>query len=322
VSVGWSIEGVLLCWLALRARVGLLQVAAVALGLIGLSKAMGFDVQFYTTTPDAFLNARFISGLLSALLLGAQGVLHRRFALRGEGADDLDAWRFLAPLAAMAVVGVVGADLFWTLGDDTIWSWLGTGMTLVVVALLHAAVFREALLVRGLLLLALAGLLVLAGVWWEVAGGMYRIGSNLPFLVMIGLAVALFVLSPRCLGERGGPEEFSSKLQLGSVFAVVWLVTVELYRLPGHWDQVLVTIWWAVSAITLVLYGLMRRRKKSRYGGLVLFGAMTVKVLLVDLSALSGLERIIAFIGAGVLLLLLSFVYQRAAERLSAEEAA
>ncbi|HMO04427.1 MAG TPA: DUF2339 domain-containing protein [Kiritimatiellia bacterium] len=322
VSVGWSIEGVLLCWLALRARVGLLQVAAVLLGLIGLGKAMGFDVQFYTTTPDAFLNARFISGLLAALLLGAQGVLHRRHAQVGVGHDELDGWRFLAPLAALAVVSVVGADLFWTLGDDHFWSWLGTGSVLVAVALLHAAVFREALLVRGLLVLALAGVLVLAGVWWELADGLHRIGINLPFLVMIGLAVALFVLSPRCLGEQGGPEEFSSKLQLGSVFAVVWLVTVELYRLPGHWDQVLVTIWWAVSAITLVLYGLMRQRKKSRYGGLLLFGAMTVKVLLVDLSALSGLERIIAFIGAGVLLLVLSFVYQRAAERLSAEEAA
>jgi uncharacterized membrane protein len=50
-----------------------------------------------------------------------------------------------------------------------------------------------------------------------------------------------------------------------------------------------------------------------------LFAIMTAKVLFVDLASLSGLYRIAAFFGAGVLLLALSFVYQRIALRLTRE---
>jgi uncharacterized membrane protein len=46
----------------------------------------------------------------------------------------------------------------------------------------------------------------------------------------------------------------------------------------------------------------------------------TIKVMLNDMAALDGLERISAFIGAGALLLFLSFIYQRAAARLNEAE--
>jgi uncharacterized membrane protein len=53
-----------------------------------------------------------------------------------------------------------------------------------------------------------------------------------------------------------------------------------------------------------------------RWQGLALFGFTTLKVFLSDLSDLSGIYRIMSAIALGVVLLIVSFVYQR---KLSAE---
>jgi len=44
---------------------------------------------------------------------------------------------------------------------------------------------------------------------------------------------------------------------------------------------------------------------------MVLFGVTVLKVFLVDLSALGGIYRILGFIGVGLVLLAVSFIYQR-----------
>jgi uncharacterized membrane protein len=49
--------------------------------------------------------------------------------------------------------------------------------------------------------------------------------------------------------------------------------------------------------------------------GLILFGLTTLKVLFVDSSELKGIERIAAFMVTGVLLLVLSFIYQKVSAR-------
>ena len=48
-----------------------------------------------------------------------------------------------------------------------------------------------------------------------------------------------------------------------------------------------------------------------RWQGLVLFGITTLKVFFSDLSYLSGLYRIASSIALGVVLLIVSFLYQR-----------
>ena len=90
------------------------------------------------------------------------------------------------------------------------------------------------------------------------------------------------------------------------------VVTIEILRKNNDWANTAVTVLWAVCALTLIFYGMKRRRAAYRYFGLILFGLTTLKVLLIDSSGLRGLERIAAFLVTGVLLLILSFVYQKA----------
>ena len=88
--------------------------------------------------------------------------------------------------------------------------------------------------------------------------------------------------------------------------------------LKTSWRQPALTIFWAVSALALVGAGLYRHRRYLRLAGLALFGIATVKVFIVDLGDLHGLQRVAAFLGAGILLLILSFAYQKVAPLLMA----
>jgi uncharacterized membrane protein len=64
-------------------------------------------------------------------------------------------------------------------------------------------------------------------------------------------------------------------------------------------------------SIVLMLYGIWRSRQAIRLTAIALFGVVTLKIFIYDLSFLATLYRIFSFIGLGVLLLLVSYLYQR-----------
>jgi len=331
VSVGWSIEGVILCWFALRARIPLLQFAALLLGAIGLLKSLLFDMQFYETAATLFLNARFVSGLLAAVLLGVQGAIHRRYA-EGEVDETSDLWTILPPMAVLGVLAVFGADIFWTLGTDRVEAWLLSSLVLLVVAVVCAMMTDRvpmlSQLTRGLLFLVPAKLLLDVLILSDLSGWTSgRLFLNGYFAALAAMSIFMIVVPPVLIRRStslasGTGVGFATTLNLTALISGILIVTAEIYRMEGSWNQTIVTIWLAACAITLVAIGLIRRYRPHRYAGLWIFGAATLKVLVVDLEALDGLERIAAFMGVGVLLLILSFVYQRAAARLAGEEEA
>jgi len=69
---------------------------------------------------------------------------------------------------------------------------------------------------------------------------------------------------------------------------------------------------WAAYAGVLVGIGIRRRYAPIRYFAIALFGLTLAKVFIVDLETLGGIYRIAGFIVVGVILLLVSFLYQRA----------
>ena len=63
----------------------------------------------------------------------------------------------------------------------------------------------------------------------------------------------------------------------------------------------IVTVSWTVAALVLLVRGI--DRKSLRVAGLVLVGAAVAKLLLFDMAALDGIARVLALIGAGLVLL-------------------
>lgn len=80
--------------------------------------------------------------------------------------------------------------------------------------------------------------------------------------------------------------------------------------------ELTISVLWTLYASGLVFAGVKMASPLLRWQGLVLFGFTTLKVFLSDLADLSGIYRIMSAIALGVVLLIVSFVYQR---KLSAE---
>jgi uncharacterized membrane protein len=71
------------------------------------------------------------------------------------------------------------------------------------------------------------------------------------------------------------------------------------------------SIAWALYAFALLLIGMRKQTRWVRYSGVALLVVTLAKLFLHDLSSLSQLYRIGAFIGVAIILIVASFVYQR-----------
>ena len=105
------------------------------------------------------------------------------------------------------------------------------------------------------------------------------------------------------------------------VLAFVWLNGV-LLRSLHHWAdvpyrlepmmrsvvvQASISVFWTVIALALMVYATRIARRALWMTGAALMGVVVVKLLLIDLGHLSGIERIVSFIGVGVLMLVIGY---------------
>jgi uncharacterized membrane protein len=103
------------------------------------------------------------------------------------------------------------------------------------------------------------------------------------------------------------------------------LLSVEVYdffrfRSPGHapgWGdshysyQLSLSVLWALYASLLTAAGIFKRIRGARILGILLLGVTVLKVFLLDLSELQTFYRVISFIVLGLLLLAVSYGYNR-----------
>jgi uncharacterized membrane protein len=80
------------------------------------------------------------------------------------------------------------------------------------------------------------------------------------------------------------------------------------------------TILWGVYSMGLIVYGIWRRHKLVRFYAIGLFGVTLLKLYLIDLADISTSGKIISFIALGLLLLIISFMYQKFKHVLFAED--
>jgi hypothetical protein len=78
-------------------------------------------------------------------------------------------------------------------------------------------------------------------------------------------------------------------------------------------QELALSTFWLLYALGLLVAGMQRRSAPTRWQALVLLAVVIVKVFLFDLSFLDRFYRIMSFLLLGVVLLLISFFYQRRA---------
>jgi uncharacterized membrane protein len=75
--------------------------------------------------------------------------------------------------------------------------------------------------------------------------------------------------------------------------------------------QIAISTVWLLYSIILMLFGIFKRIKVIRLTAMCLFGISIIKIFVIDLSFLDQPYRIISFIGLGLILLFVSFLYQK-----------
>jgi uncharacterized membrane protein len=88
------------------------------------------------------------------------------------------------------------------------------------------------------------------------------------------------------------------------------LATADRSRLANLQQLSLSGVWLLYSAVLMSL-GIWRRFRGMRFAAIALFGITILKIFIYDLSFLQTLYRIFSFIGLGVILLAVSYIYQK-----------
>jgi uncharacterized membrane protein len=84
----------------------------------------------------------------------------------------------------------------------------------------------------------------------------------------------------------------------------------EITRLENL-EQLSLSASWLFFSIVLMIWGIWKRTRNLRIMSIVLFGVAILKIFIYDLSFLDTLYRIGSFVGLGVILLFVSYLYQR-----------
>lgn len=87
-----------------------------------------------------------------------------------------------------------------------------------------------------------------------------------------------------------------------------------------QWQGIAITLLWIVLAVGLFIAGILLRRSWPRLAALLLMGATLAKLVIIDSSRFSTVEKIAGYLLIGTLLLVLSFLYQKYKGRLFGNE--
>lgn len=105
---------------------------------------------------------------------------------------------------------------------------------------------------------------------------------------------------------------------------VLWLASSELINimdLSGSTRsyKLGLSILWGMYSLLVIVIGIWKKRKYLRIGAIVLFSITLIKLFFYDISHLTTLSKTIVFVALGVLLLTISFLYNKFKHNISDE---
>jgi uncharacterized membrane protein len=350
IVIGWSVEAIILtvCGLVWKRRIvkqaALVLLTFAGIGLLTISRTFTYEpIESYTL----FLNVRALALIVYAAVLGGSAFLMGKF----KSDENEIAREMLLAGCAVVVFGLLTLetlDYFRNLmagSSDSMANEIArfhrnmillSIWIILSVPLLWFGMARKsnsvAVVSIGLSLIAIA---FLVG-----AGAEYSPMENYTFILNLRVLATLIMLSAiyiqgRILAANGEAYQWASQILNVSRMALVllglFLLTVEawdifekpiaaagssdfsdsnLSRLKDLQQLTLSGVWLMYSVIMMIL-GLWRRRRSVRIISICLFGISILKIFTYDLSFLDTLYRIFSFIGLGIILLAVSYAYQR-----------
>ncbi|MFN8334639.1 MAG: DUF2339 domain-containing protein [Cyclobacteriaceae bacterium] len=355
ITLFWAAEAVLLLWLSQKSGITLMKIAsAIVTGLMLISLIMDWSSLYFAydidTSMQIILNKGYITGIvaLTSLVLCT-------YLLRFEKSfqEYIQPYKILLTLFAL---GVLYATNYFELqhqlnvyfnDDSTIIVIIGTYNMLYITGLLlglrKLMPTGQTAEVAGFLgVVSIFAFLIFYNHQFVAARNDFAIYQTIPatgfifHYVFTALLLVIAVISLRNIQQL---EDFNAKsyniYSWFYVFFFVFVATAELdhtvvllaasdvttmeHALNQN-SKIGYPILWGLASFILIAIGLKTKRKHLRIISLTLLLITLLKLFLFDIRGISEGGKIAAFISLGILLLVVSFMYQRLKKILLADD--
>lgn len=146
----------------------------------------------------------------------------------------------------------------------------------------------------------------------------YEIGSYniwIRYISYAFLALTLFV-SDKYLCQTFMKVDFKMVSDLVIHISIIWIASSELINimdLSGSSEsyKLGLSILWGVYSLILIAYGIWKNKKHLRIGAIALFSVTLIKLFFYDISHLKTISKTVVFLSLGILLLIISFLYNK-----------
>lgn len=144
------------------------------------------------------------------------------------------------------------------------------------------------------------------------------------YVSFIFLALALFTCY-KFIKREGIAKGFRIAYDILLHISIIWVLSSELI----HWmdmfgyDQMYklgLSILWGVYSFLLIAFGIWKNKSYLRIGGMAFFGITLVKLFFYDIVHLNTISKTIVFVSLGVLLLIISFLYNKYKNQITDED--
>ncbi|MFL5742432.1 MAG: DUF2339 domain-containing protein [Flavisolibacter sp.] len=106
-------------------------------------------------------------------------------------------------------------------------------------------------------------------------------------------------------------EEFLTRKAFASLSLIFFVLFIGF-----NWSGFVVTLLWLLTAVVIFSWGFVMKSVTARMMAIILMGATLAKLLALDSLSFSAVQKVIAYVVLGILLLVVSFFYQKFREKI------
>ena len=161
----------------------------------------------------------------------------------------------------------------------------------------------------------------------QTNGDYYNIGYFNVVIRYISFAFLGFLLFSlyRLIRQSFMMINFTKPFEILVHSTILWVASSELL----HWMDISganqgyklgLSILWGLYALLLIILGIWRNKKYLRLGAIIFFGITLIKLFFYDIASLNTISKTIVFVSLGILLLIISFLYNKYKLRISDED--
>ncbi len=356
ITLFWAIEMVLLLWLSQKSGIRLLKVASfIVVNLMIISIIMDWGKYYFDyneKTLAIILNRVFITGIVSIVALFAslklvlnenEDYFFRRFSVQKYRSFLTILLIFLGYFVPLFEIGYqVDAYYDYTKLTDialVFYSYLYVLVVLLWTRKIKGNFFRNAFTWISIFMLLLFALVVHTD--FQKVLMRYLADKTDTTFVFIHYLTVIFVMALAYFSWKNIYRFISQNESLKNIF--LWVnIALSVYILSNELDYLVLyfvkpsldnmyalslsvhkigwPILWGVIAFVLMILGMRTKMKMLRMVALSLFFFTLLKLFAVDVWDMSEGGRIAAFISLGIILLVVSFLYQKLKKLIFEEE--